>query len=120
MKKRIILIGIMLVLILAMSTTVSAQVIRTPFTSVGSMPEILDPGRVIVSGDNVHVRGMVEFLYTESNDNRCAGWHTVIANSNLNADGFGPVWGTFSLVADAYDGHWEGSFTGRVDENGLT
>ena len=70
MKKRMIVIGILLVLILAMRTTVSAKVVRTPFTGVGGVPEILDPGKVFFSGDNVHVRGMVELFHTESDDRR--------------------------------------------------
>ncbi len=120
MKKRMIIIGFLLVLILAMSTTVSAKVVRTPFTGVGTLVEILDPGRVFISGDNVHVRGMVELLRTESDDPRCTGWHTVIANNNLGADGFGRVWATFSLDVDGYDGGWEGSSTGVLDENGIS
>lgn len=120
MKKRIVVIAIVLVLILVMSTTVSAKVVRTPFTGIGGIPEILDPGKVFFSGDNMHVRGMVEFFHTESTDDRVTGSHTVIANSNLNAEGFGRVRATFRLDVDAYDGYWEGSSTGRIDENGIT
>ena len=120
MKKRMMIIGIMLLLTLALSTTVSAKVIRTPFTGVGTLIEILDPGKVILSGDNVHVRGMIELLRTESDDDRASGWHTVIANVNSDAVGYGPAWGTFSLDVDAYDGYWEGSYTGMIDENGMT
>lgn len=120
MKKRLILVGIVFVMILTMSTTVSAQVIRDPFTGVGTLIQISDPGKVIVSGDNVHVRGMVELLRTESDDDRASGWHTVIANVNLDAVGYGQAWGTFSLDVDAYDGYWEGSYTGMIDENGMT
>jgi hypothetical protein len=120
MKKRLALIGVILILILAISTPVSAKVIRTPFTGEGSVvPIILDPGRVILSGDNIHVRGMVELLRAESDDDRCTGWQTVIANSNLNADGYGQVWATYRMEVDAYDGYWEGTSTGKIDENGL-
>jgi hypothetical protein len=119
MKKRMILIGIIMVLTLAMSTAVSAKVIRTPFTSVGTLIDTLDQGKMILSGDNVHVRGMVELLRTESDNDLITGWHTVNANVNFDAVGYGRAWGTFSLDVDAYDGHWEGSYTGRIDENGM-
>lgn len=121
MKKRMILIALIVMLILVMSTPVSAKVIRTPFTGVGTLPEILDPGKLILSGDNVHVRGMVEYLHVVSTDNRATGWQTIIANSNLDADGYGRVWATFSLdVDDDCDGYWEGSSTGVIDENGIS
>ncbi|MBN2390574.1 MAG: hypothetical protein JXR84_07620 [Anaerolineae bacterium] len=120
MKKRMIVIGVMLLLILAMSTTVSAQVVRIPFTSVGTLVEILDPGKWSYPGNNAHVRDMVELIRTESADERITGWHTLVANGNWDANGYGPIWGTFVLDVDAYDGTWEGSYTGVIDENGLS
>ena len=120
MKKRIMFIGFLLVLTLAMSTTVSAKVVRTPFSGVSTFIESPDPGRLIESGDNVHVRGMVEILDTVSADDRLTGKHTVIANFNLDAAGYGQVWTTFRLDVDARDGYWEGTTTGKIDENGIS
>ena len=120
MKKRLMVIGIVLVLLLTMSTTVNAKVEREPFVAVGITLEILNPGKVFLSDGNMHIRGMVERVRTECDDDRIEGWHTIIANNNLNAEEYGRVWGTYDLAVDAYDGGWEGTMTGVTDENGIS
>ena len=45
--------------------------------------------------------------------------NTVVAHSNLNAQGYGHVWGTYRLDVDAVDGYWEGTWTGEIDEDGI-
>ena len=62
----------------------------------------------------------MSFYALKATDDRASGWHTVIANVNSDAVGYGPAWGTFSLDVDAYDGYWEGSYTGMIDENGIS
>lgn len=120
MKKRMIVIGILLLLILAMGATVNAQVVRILFTATESTPEILDPGEWTFPGDNQHFRGMVEYARVESDCDMMTGYNTIVANGNFDANGFGAVWGTNAMEVDAYDGYWEGHFVGRVDENGMT
>jgi hypothetical protein len=120
MKKRMIVIGILLLLILAMSTTVSAQVVRISVSATETLLEILDPGENSAPGGNQHFRGMVEYLRVDSDSDFMAGYNTVVANGNLGADGFGQVWGSNTLELAACDGYWEGHWVGQVDENGMT
>ena len=120
MKKRMIVIGIVLLLILAMGSTVSAQVMRISVSGTETLLEILDPGEHSVPGGNQHFRGMIEYLRVDSDSDFMAGYNTVVANGNLGPDGYGQVWGTNHLELDAHDGYWEGHWVGQVDENGMT
>lgn len=120
MKKAKFLIWLVLLLSLMLGTTVSARVLRIPFTATESTPEILDPGEWTFPDGNQHFRGMVERARVEADTDMVTGTNNIIANGNLDANGFGVVWGTNTLEVDAYDGGWEGRFVGRVDENGMT
>ena len=120
MKRRMVVIALVLVMMLTMQATASAKVTRTPFVSVSIPMGIQDPGEWSFPGDNMHFRGRVELFYTESEDDRVTGEHTLIVNGNWDADGHGPVWGTYNLDADAYDGAWKGTFTGSFDEDGIS
>jgi hypothetical protein len=63
-------------------------------------------------GSRTHTRDVVAVVRVDSSDPRMAGWMTVELNGNFDADGAGPVWGTFSAALDS-GGSWEGTWQGR-------
>ena len=119
MKKYLMLICIVGQLVLPVATVASAKVVRVPFFSwVAAEPDILDEGETTFPGGNLHVRGYVEGLTIDSEDDHFVGYREAVVNMNLDAYGLGPVWGTYTMEVDAYDGYWEGSFTGEFTETG--
>ena len=77
-----------------------------------------DPMQPCPVGSRQHTRDVVVKSRTESSDPAMSGWMTVVLNSNLDADGVGPVWGTFRSELDG-GGVWEGTWQGlRIAEDG--
>jgi hypothetical protein len=77
-----------------------------------------DPMQPCPVGSRQHTRDVVVKSRTESSDPAMSGWMTVVLNSNLDADGVGPVWGTFRSELDG-GGIWEGTWQGlRTAEDG--
>ena len=77
-----------------------------------------DPMQPCPVGSRQHTRDVVVKSRTESTDPSMSGWMTVVLNSNLDADGVGPVWGTFRTELDG-GGIWEGTWQGlRIAEDG--
>jgi hypothetical protein len=120
MKKHLVLITIVGLLVLMTATAVGAKVAREPFTSEGTLVGVIDPGEWTYPDGNMHVRGMVESVRIEASDPRLTGDQTIVANGNWDADGYGPLWTTWRVDVDAFDGYWEGTSTGKIDENGLS
>jgi hypothetical protein len=70
-------------------------------------------------GSRQHTRDVMVKSRTDSSDPAMSGWMTVVLNSNLDADGVGPVWGTFRTELDGGGGIWEGTWQGlRTAEDG--
>jgi hypothetical protein len=63
-------------------------------------------------GSRTHTRDVLVVVRVDSSDPRMAGWMTVELNGNFDADGAGPVWGTFNAALDS-GGTWEGTWQGR-------
>jgi hypothetical protein len=83
---------------------------------------IIQPPEVHVTpSGNMHLRGMVsqyeEYSLTEP---RLNGVNSVEVNANWDADGHGPMWGTFINNSTAGDGAWEGTWEGQLDADGVT
>jgi hypothetical protein len=78
-----------------------------------------DPMQPCPVGSRQHTRDVVVKSRTESTDPAMSGWMTVVLNSNLDADGVGPVWGTFRTELNG-GGIWEGTWQGlRIAESGV-
>jgi len=120
MKRRMILICIVVLAVLMAVTAASAQAVHVPWTGSEELIDILDFGVTTSPGGRQHFRGMVELLRAEASDPRAAGLNRVVVNGNLDAEGFGHVWGTNRLDVDAPGhGYWEGTWTGKIDESGI-
>ncbi len=119
MKKYLVLVGLVVLSMLLMATSANGRVTRDPWSGSETLLDVPDPGVTTFPGHNVHVRGMVEYLRVDTNSPRVTGYNTVVAHSNLNAQGYGHVWGTYRLDVDAVDGYWEGTWTGEIDEDGI-
>jgi hypothetical protein len=119
MKKYMVLVGLVVLSMLLTATTVSAQAVRVHWSGMETLLEYLDYGVTTYPGNNVHTRGMVELMGVDATDPRVTGLNTVVANTNLDAEGHGPVWGTNRLDVDGIDGYWVGTFEGKIDENGI-
>ena len=75
---------------------------------------------MILSGDNVHVRGMIELLRTESDDDRATGWHTVIVNGNWMPMVLAVYGQLLALMSMLMTDIGKVPITGKIDENGMT
>ena len=78
--------------------------------------EEIDPGRVWISDDGIqHLRDRVIIDRIEADDDRVAGYITITQNRNLNLTTYDGTYSSkWSLKPDAYDGTWEGVFTGKI------
>ena len=78
--------------------------------------EEIDPGRVWISDDGIqHLRGRVIIDIIKADDDRVAGYITITQNRNLNLTTYDGTYSSkWSLKPDAYDGTWEGVFTGEI------
>jgi hypothetical protein len=98
---------------------VEAKLMVTEFTGMVTPPVVMDPGATFFPGGNIHVRGLVLVFYDNFSDSRVLGNNTIEANWNLDGNGFGPGWGTYSITSEVYPGgSWEGKWTGRFHEDG--
>ncbi len=97
------------------ATIFLARASSTPFTAVGALQNVVDPGEVVVTpGGVLHVRNQVVdgpltgdltgTLTVTSND------VSIVLNKG---DGEGPGHGTFTITAA--EGEWSGRFEGQVD-----
>ena len=67
----------------------------------------------------MHVRNWVlVYDVVGINDDRITGMNTLVANSNWDANGFGPGWGTFHNQLEFYDGYWEGTWAAQMTADG--
>lgn len=112
MRKKIFRIGAILA-ILALSLTWIVPVLaaeKTEFTCRETVLGLSDPGEVTFPDGNIHIRGGILLANEWATDPRLIGLNTIVLNANLDADGTGPMWGTFSIKNEA--GGWEGTFAG--------
>lgn len=79
----------------------------------------LPPITVCPPGSRTHSRGYVMVTRFTTNSDLVTGVATITVNSNFDADGTGPAWGTISIAPDAADGTWVGTWQGvrvKVDD----
>ena len=85
----------------------------TAFTATDVFTGVADPGTVEVQGKFLAIRGVVVTSRLTGSDPRIAGNTRITYNEQLSlADGSGPGWGKFEVVADN-GGVWEGTFEGQ-------
>lgn len=97
---------------LAMSVA-GAGATFTEFTATDVFTGLADPGTVEVQGKFLAIRGVVVTTRLTGSDPRIAGNTRITFNEQLSlADGSGPGWGKFEVVADN-GGLWIGTFEGR-------
>ena len=73
----------------------------------------LPPITVCPPGSRTHSRGFVMVTRFETTSDLVTGTATITVNSNFDADGTGPAWGTISIAPDAsVDGTWVGTWQG--------
>jgi hypothetical protein len=116
MRQHKALVLVLLILIALSMLPMQAASAQATFTEcVAELPLVsMEEGVVTFPGPNMHIRGRVVWFEQTSDNPLCAGSLRVVVNYNLNADGKGPKWGTWSWVADGetYTGGFEGTFTG--------
>lgn len=126
MKK--ILISILVIVVLAFSllpntnevlaedNRINVEAWEVPFCSE---VYICDPGVMTFPGNNIHIRGMVQYYnVTGLSDDRVTGINRLTANMNWDSNMTGPGWGTFHNQSTIYDGYWEGTFSAVMYEGG--
>lgn len=97
---------------LAMSVA-GAGATFTEYTATDVLTGLVDPGTVEVHGKFLAIRGVVVTSRLTGSDPRVLGNTRITFNEQLSlADGSGPVWGKFEVVADN-GGVWEGTFEGQ-------
>lgn len=95
---------------------------------------VLDPGTLTCPGGtfvphplmgfvcspeaNIHVRDMVLTVAVDGSSDYVIGTGQILANINWAEDGEGPYGGDFSVVVDAYDFTWFGTWTGKRKSQG--
>ena len=64
-------------------------------------------------GKGIHIRGTEMISFLQDSDPRVVGvaWFDIAAN--WDSDYAGPVIGNWRIYPDAYDGYWEGTYTGK-------
>lgn len=120
MKKRVLVLIAVMAALLLVAGPVAAKATMTEFTGTETpRPIPVDPGTVTFPGGNIHIRGLVAVDDEVSDDPRMTGEATVYANANLDADGFGRLWGTWTLTPEPFEeGSWVGTFTGTFHADG--
>jgi|GEM_PF-3039526 len=74
---------------------------------------------VCPTGSRTHIRGLVLVTRFETTSDLVTGTATITVNSNFDADGTGPAWGTISIAPEAGGGTWDGTWQGvrvKVDD----
>ena len=124
-RKHIVsLILIVLAVLLLTLQPVQAQTNRVSFTGTETSVADISPGVESFPGGKLyHVRGAVSSFAFSATDPRVCGENLVTINWNfrfVDEPVFvtGPMWGTFVLTTSG--GAWEGTWTGRRDENGYS
>ncbi|MFO7742049.1 MAG: hypothetical protein R6X31_07030 [Anaerolineae bacterium] len=76
-------------------------------------------GAITSPGANTHIRGRVVRFRQVSANPLCSGDITAVVNYNLDSNGEGPKWGTFTWEAPPdgpYTGGFEGTFSGWAEQ----
>ena len=120
MKRITIIICILLILVSAVLIPIrgaTAKDNKTPFSGTKWITYLV-PGAYTYPDGTIHVRDQYMEFLIDTDESRMAGVEKVVANANWNADGIGPVWGTFRLDV-APGSYWEGTFLGKLTEDGV-
>ena len=122
MKKLLYSMSILLVLALSLLPNTSNVFAEDNRIDVEALEELLyidDPGVMTFPGNNIHIRGMVQYYnVTSLSDDRLTGINRLTANMNWDSNMTGPGWGTFHNQSSFYDGYWEGTFSAVMYEDG--
>jgi hypothetical protein len=111
----VVLIITLPVILWGASPAAAAQ--KTEFSCTETFIETIDPGVWTFPDGNLHIRGMVQLLDESAPDPRDIGENTVLVNANWNANGIGPMWGTFTFETNE-GGLWQGTWAGLMTELG--
>lgn len=104
-------------LIVVPMRNVTAQGNQTSFSGTKWITYLV-PGTYTYPGGNIHLRGQYMKFRIASEETRVAGVEAIVANANWDAEGTGPVWGSFTLEV-APESYWEGIFQGKMTPDGL-
>ncbi len=117
-KRLILTIVTVLGVLLVSAAPIAAQASITEFTGteVCNIDNPINPGILTFPDGNLHVRGLVFLCRDESSDPRGTGYNTIVMNANVDANGLGPIWGTFHFETDE-GGVWEGTWEAMVKTN---
>ncbi|MBW6472857.1 MAG: hypothetical protein K0B14_07015 [Anaerolineaceae bacterium] len=126
MKKLLYSMSILLVLalsllpntsnVLAEDNRIDVDALEVPFCNE---VYICDPGVMTFPGNNIHIRGMVQYyMVTGASDDRMTGINRLTANMNWDSNMTGPGWGTFHNQSTIYNGYWEGTYSAIMYEGG--
>lgn len=125
MKKNLLPFSMLLTILLALSAAISSATAGAIRTSVSAVETPVCPdhpnctaGEWSYPDGKIRVRDWSIVYRVDSSDPRIAGWNTLIANANWDANGYGPGWGTFHNEIDAHDGYWEGTWAAMMSANG--
>ena len=114
-KKHLLILTSLLLLTLVLSTsTVSAGAPKTYFTGVEAAIGPPTGGTLKVVDGKLHLTGVVQKAYDETNDPRTTGDVTIVVNAVWTLpDLTGPMWGTFRIENEygAWYGRWQGRRT---------
>jgi hypothetical protein len=127
MKRKRLLIGVVLVVLVALATVpgpAAARAIRVGFSGHEVPTALVAEGTwTFLPSGNVHVRGMTTVYQEFSSDWRVSGLNTAVMNANWGPDFAGPMFGTSeSVLADSAKcpggGVWHSTWTGMMNVDG--
>lgn len=121
MRKRILTLIALMAVPLLVAQPVGAKATKTTFTGIECAIATFDEGTVTHPGGNTHIRGREAVDREDAVDEpRMTGRAYLYANANLDANGVGPLWGTWTITPDGpfEGGIWEGQFTGMAHADG--
>jgi hypothetical protein len=124
MKKMLLGVFACLMLLSITVSPVSAKKTKTTFTGTSYYQEEISMERFwFPDGDRVHIRGLVETYWFETDDERLTGLSYQTSNCNFRFSEdpevqiYGPIWGTTILENDG--GYWEGHSQGVRTADGF-
>ena len=94
-KHLILVIMALIATLLLAAGPVAAKATVTEFEGTETLVDVPNPGTWTFPGGNIHCRGRVSLWSDDTDDWRITGMTTVVVNANWDANGVGPIWGTY-------------------------
>lgn len=120
-KKKILIISTFILIIALVGVLpVSAEAVKTDYSSNATMCEILDMGTTWSGGGIMHYRNVKnkQFVYS-ADETRVIGFQYATLNWDYNTKtASGVIWGTFTHDVES-GGTWRGTVIGKMNEYGL-